>query len=129
MPRLVRWSVWGRGWRGLPRGLPVVPSPCPAGLPDAGAAARRPPPIQPSLAPHARRGAAITAIVFGLLHLLDRRRTLVSAAWATGVGAAYGALYLNTGNVADAALAHALSNVASGLGYKLGPARAPGGPE
>ncbi|KAL6778813.1 CGL100 [Auxenochlorella protothecoides x Auxenochlorella symbiontica] len=74
------------------------------------------------------RGAAVTAIVFGLLHLLDRRRTPVSAAWATGVGAAYGALYLHTGNVADAALAHALSNVVSGLGYKLGGTQAPDTP-
>lgn len=66
--------------------------------------------------------------MFGLLHLLDRRRTPVSAAWATGVGAAYGALYLHTGNVADAALAHALSNVVSGLGYKLGATQAPDTP-
>lgn len=97
-----------------------------AGLPKLPAPRQ---PLHPEqFVPTHRRGAAVTAIVFGLLHLLDRRRTPVSAAWATGVGAAYGALYLHTGNVADAALAHALSNVVSGLGYKLGGTQAPDTP-
>lgn len=58
------------------------------------------------------RGAALSAAVFGLLHV-SGGRNLAYAAWATGVGCVYGALLLLTHTVWAPAAAHAFANWAS----------------
>ena len=58
------------------------------------------------------RGAIISGLVFGALHV-NGGRNAAFAAWASGVGAVYGALYLYTGSFLSSAVAHALANVLS----------------
>ena len=58
------------------------------------------------------RGAVISGLVFGVLHV-NGGRNAAFAAWASAVGAAYGYLYLYTGSLAASAAAHALANVLS----------------
>ena len=72
--------------------------------------------LMPAVAPDAR-GCCVAAAVFGALHLTGGRAPAV-AAWAAGVGAAYGALALATGDAAAAAAAHAACNFASGVAWK-----------
>lgn len=58
------------------------------------------------------RGALISGIVFGALHV-NGGRNAAFAVWASAVGTAYGALYLYTGSLAPCVAAHAVANVAS----------------
>lgn len=64
-----------------------------------------------------RRGVLIAGAVFGALHN-SGGRNWAFAAWATVVGAAYGAAFLATGDVAVPMGAHVLSNVAGGILYQ-----------
>lgn len=72
----------------------------------------------PAIAPDFR-GVAISAVVFGALHLDPQRRT-VFAVWATIIGAIYGALYLSTGSIWAPAVAHAAGNLLSAIFWKTG---------
>lgn len=58
------------------------------------------------------RGAVISGLVFGALHV-NGGRNAAFAAWASAVGIAYGYLYLYTGSLAASAAAHAIANVLS----------------
>ena len=70
--------------------------------------------VLPAAAPD-WRGAAVAAAAFGALHVGGGRGPGF-AAWATGVGLAYGALALATGDVWACVAAHALANgAAAGL--------------
>ena len=60
------------------------------------------------------RGAIISGLVFGALHV-NGGRNVAFAAWASAVGTSYGYLYLYTGSLAASAAAHALANVLSAL--------------
>lgn len=59
------------------------------------------------------KGAIISGLVFGALHV-NGGRGAAFAAWSTAVGVVYGELFLSTGCVWAAVVAHCLSNVASG---------------
>uniref|UniRef100_A0A061R720 Prenyl-dependent caax n=1 Tax=Tetraselmis sp. GSL018 TaxID=582737 RepID=A0A061R720_9CHLO len=68
------------------------------------------------------RGALIAGLVFGALHNSGGRNPAF-AAWASGVGVLYGALFLSCGNVFSPMLAHAAANLASAqlwLGTRAG---------
>ncbi len=60
-----------------------------------------------------RRGALIAGAVFGLLHN-SGGRNWAFAAWASAVGALYGAAYLGTQDVWVPMGAHSLANLAAG---------------
>lgn len=60
------------------------------------------------------RGAIISGLVFGALHV-NGGRNVAFAAWASAVGTSYGYLYLYTGSLAASAAAHALANMLSAL--------------
>lgn len=68
-------------------------------------------------------GVAAAAALFGALHVGGGRGPAF-AAWAAGVGGAYGALFLATGSVWPAALAHVLANFASATAWRMGAVRA-----
>jgi membrane protease YdiL (CAAX protease family) len=65
------------------------------------------------------RGAALSAALFGALHV-GGGRNAAFAAWAGGVGALYGGAYLYTGNLWVAAGAHVIANFASAAAWKAG---------
>ena len=83
--------------------------------------------LLPAIAPDGR-GAAIAAAAFGALHV-GGGRGAVFAAWATGVGLAYGGLTLATGYVWAAVAAHALANGAAGALWWAGQHKEAGGGE
>lgn len=58
------------------------------------------------------RGAVISGLVFGILHINGGRNSAF-AAWASCVGTAYAFLYLYSGSLAVAVGAHALANLLS----------------
>jgi hypothetical protein len=66
-----------------------------------------------------RRGVALSAALFGVLHV-GGGRNAAFAAWATGVGALYGGLYLATANLWVPAGAHVFANFASAALWKSG---------
>ena len=59
----------------------------------------------------------IAAATFGALHI-GGGRNLAFAAWAAAVGAAYGAAFLATGDIAVPMGAHVLSNIVGGVLYQ-----------
>lgn len=63
------------------------------------------------------RGAALSAVVFGLLHN-SGGRNLAFAGWATAVGAVYGGAFLYTQNIWVPATAHVLANFYSAAVWK-----------
>ena len=86
---------------------PDTPLPC--APPHAGA-------LIPATFPDAR-GAALSALLFGLLHK-SGGRNLAFAAWASAVGGLYGGVYLYTSNIWVPAGAHVLANLASAVVWK-----------
>ncbi len=64
------------------------------------------------------RGAALASVAFGALHN-SGGRNWAFAAWATAVGAVYGAAFLVTRDIWVPAGAHALANVAAGALWHL----------
>jgi membrane protease YdiL (CAAX protease family) len=70
-------------------------------------------------------GVAVAAAVFGVLHVGGgSKRGPEFGLWATGVGAAYGALMLATGSVWAPCAAHALANFASATAWRMGAVKA-----
>jgi uncharacterized protein len=59
------------------------------------------------------KGAIISGVVFGSLHVNGGRGTAF-ATWSTAIGVVYGGLFLSTGCVWAAVVAHCLSNIVSG---------------
>lgn len=59
------------------------------------------------------KGAIISGLVFGSLHVNGGRGTAF-ATWSTAIGVVYGGLFLSTGCVWAAVVAHCLSNIVSG---------------
>ena len=70
-----------------------------------------------TIARYPRAGVAVAGGVFGLLHN-NGGRNLAFSAWAAAVGAAYGTVFVLTGNVLVPCLSHALSNLASAAWWR-----------
>lgn len=63
------------------------------------------------------RGAVISGVVFGLLHL-NGGRNLSFAAWASGVGVFYGLIFTITNDIWVPVAAHSAGNLAAAVIYK-----------
>lgn len=59
----------------------------------------------------------LTGCIFGLLHLIDLRYWSYGV-WATGIGIALGASLLLTDNLAVPVIAHVMTNLVAGFGWK-----------